>query len=46
MQITSLLSLESLLGRLDYESLSDQALLEMLVDGWTEVDKEYTQCTR
>ena len=34
-----LLTIDPALGRLDYESLSDQALMEMLIDGMNAKDK-------
>ena len=38
-----LLSIDAALGRLDYHSLSDQALMEMLISGMDEEDQEYYQ---
>ena len=34
-------AIDSALGRLDYDSLSDQALMELLIDGIGDEDKEY-----
>ena len=38
-----LLSIDPALGRLDHHSLSDQALMEMLISGMDEEDQEYYQ---
>ena len=45
MLFAALLSVDPALGRLDYHSLSDQALMEMLIDGMKDTYKEYYQDT-
>ena len=39
----TLLSIDPALGRLDYDSLSDQARMEIFIDGLTEETKKHFQ---